>query len=72
MIGEPGAVICSRAGCREDATCRIEWRNPRIHDESRRKIWHACDEHRGFLHDYLAGRDFPVRVLEGISDEVTP
>ena len=53
---------CSRAGCRAAATWRVEWRNPRIHAADRRKVWVACDEHRDFLHDYLAARDFPVRV----------
>lgn len=56
-------AICSRAGCREQARWRVEWRNPRIHDESRRKIWLACDQHVDFLRDYLATRDFPVEVV---------
>ncbi|WP_228496563.1 MULTISPECIES: acetone carboxylase [unclassified Pseudoclavibacter] len=51
---------CSRAGCSSDATTRIVWRNPRIHDEARRKIWLACDEHAGYLADFLRQRDFPV------------
>jgi hypothetical protein len=53
---------CSRAGCRSSAVWRIQWRNPRIHAEDRRKVWVACDEHRDFLHDYLAAREFPVSV----------
>jgi hypothetical protein len=56
----PAAAQCSRAGCRNDATWDISWRNPRIHAEDRRKIWLACDEHREFLHEYLASRGFPV------------
>jgi hypothetical protein len=56
------SVTCSRAGCRETANWRVEWRNPRIHSPDRRKIWVACDEHRDFLRDYLAARDFPVMV----------
>ncbi|WP_243075102.1 hypothetical protein [Microbacterium sp. SS28] len=55
-------AICSRAGCRAVATWRIEWRNPRIHSADRRKVWVACDEHRDYLHDFLATRDFPVQV----------
>jgi hypothetical protein len=51
---------CSRAGCRAEATWDIAWRNPRIHAEDRVKLWLACDEHREFLHDYLASRGFPV------------
>ena len=57
---------CSRAACRRDATHHIVWRNPRIHGSDREKIWLACDEHVGFLHDYLAARDFPVAVREGL------
>lgn len=56
------AADCSRAGCRTPAQWRIEWRNPRIHSPERRKIWVACDEHRDYLRDYLAARDFPVSV----------
>jgi hypothetical protein len=47
----------------------VEWRNPRIHDESRRKVWLACDEHRDYLRDYLAARDFPVRVVDALPEE---
>ena len=55
-------TICSRAGCRTDARWLVVWRNPRIHPEDRRKRWAACDEHVGYLRDYLAARDFPVAV----------
>ncbi|MBB2956486.1 acetone carboxylase [Pseudoclavibacter helvolus] len=51
---------CSRAACGADATTRLVWRNPRIHDESRRKVWLACDEHAGYLEGFLRQRDFPV------------
>lgn len=57
---------CSRAGCRNAATQQVVWRNPRIHSADREKIWLACDEHVGFLRDYLAARDFPVSVREGL------
>ena len=57
------AAECSRAGCRSAARWRVEWRNPRIHSEDRRKVWTACDEHVAFLRDYLASRSFPVEVL---------
>jgi hypothetical protein len=53
---------CSRAGCRAAATWQIQWRNPRIHAEDRRKTWVACDEHVDFLREFLASRDFPVAV----------
>lgn len=57
---------CARAECRAAATHHIVWRNPRIHDVGRRKIWLACDEHVGFLSEYLKARDFPVEVIEGL------
>ena len=51
----PGApVVCSRAGCRAEARWQVVWRNPRIHEASRRKIWTACDAHVAYLRDYLA------------------
>jgi len=53
---------CSRAGCRQPASWRIDWRNPRIHSTDRRKTWVACDEHVGYLREFLAARDFPVEV----------
>jgi hypothetical protein len=56
------ASECSRAGCRSAASWRVEWRNPKIHPEDRRKVWVACDEHRDYLRDYLAAREFPVWV----------
>jgi hypothetical protein len=55
-------TMCSRAGCRDDATWRIEWRNPRIHAADRRKIWTACDAHVEYLRGFLASRAFPVEV----------
>lgn len=61
---EISAPICSRADCSETATWDVIWRNPRIHDESRQKIWLACPDHVVFLRDYLAARDFPVRTQE--------
>jgi hypothetical protein len=66
MIGlglEPEQNECSRAGCRETAAWRIEWRNPRIHSTDRRKIWLACDEHVDFLREFLAAREFPLEVI---------
>jgi hypothetical protein len=56
------AAVCSRAGCRADAQWRVEWRNPRIHTADRVKTWVACDDHVGYLRDFLAARDFPVQV----------
>ncbi|WP_017202266.1 hypothetical protein [Microbacterium algeriense] len=59
-------LVCSRAGCRSAATKHVVWRNPRIHAADRGKVWLACDEHVGFLRDYLAARDFPVTVRDGV------
>lgn len=66
-----GSPPCSRAGCSQPATSRVHWRNPRIHDEFRTKVWLACDEHRDYLRDYLATRNFPVTVLDGIGPRPT-
>ncbi|WP_102192897.1 hypothetical protein [Microbacterium aurantiacum] len=60
------APECSRAGCRAAASHQVVWRNPRIHAADREKIWLACDEHVVFLRDYLAARDFPVTVRDGV------
>jgi hypothetical protein len=59
----PERLTCSRAGCLERATRRIEWRNPKIHTEDRVKVWLACDEHVDFLREFLAARQFPLRVV---------
>ncbi|WP_400999804.1 hypothetical protein [Agromyces sp. GXQ0307] len=63
---------CSRAGCREGATWRIDWRNPKIHTEDRVKTWLACDEHVEYLRDFLASRSFPVRVATFESTDAAP
>lgn len=62
MIGGEARVQCSAAGCTDAATWRVNWRNPRIHDADRVKVWLACDAHRERLADYLGTRGFPVRV----------
>jgi hypothetical protein len=64
ILGSSGPVTpqCSRAGCREDATQAVHWRNPRIHSIDRVKVWAACDEHVDFLTEFLRSRDFPVEV----------
>ena len=62
MIGDTAQQQCSRAGCRNDATHRVNWRNPRIHPDTRVKVWLACGDHVDFLHDYLGTRGFPVTV----------
>lgn len=62
MTEADGERTCSRAGCRADASWRIDWRNPRIHGAERRKTWVACDEHVGYLREFLAARSFPLDV----------
>ncbi|TQJ32286.1 hypothetical protein [Microbacterium sp. SLBN-146] len=62
MTGDGVPVICSRVGCREDAHWRIDWRNPKIHSPERRKSWTACDEHVGYLREFLSARSFPLDV----------
>lgn len=59
---DPAETICSRVGCRTRAQWSIRWQNPRIHTGSRRKTWLACDEHVGYLRDFLAARSFPLSV----------
>jgi hypothetical protein len=59
---EPSEPMCSRAGCTADAAWNVNWRNPKIHGAERVKVWLACDEHREYLAEYLATRDFPVQV----------
>ncbi|PZF65143.1 hypothetical protein DEI81_03320 [Curtobacterium sp. MCBD17_013] len=66
---DPGAPVCSRAGCSNRASWRVNWRNPRIHAVDRVKIWAACDDHCAFLADYLRSRAFPVTVT-GIDEDV--
>ncbi len=56
-------LICSARRCTATAEFALLWRNPRIHDESRRKTWLACEEHGPFLHEYLASRGFPVEAV---------
>lgn len=65
----PEAPICSRAGCSESAEWNVNWRNPKIHGADRVKVWLACEEHRGYLSEYLAARDFPV-VVTALSEHL--
>lgn len=48
---------CSARGCHADARWALRWNNPKIHTPDRRKVWFACDAHRGHLSDFLARRD---------------
>lgn len=55
--------MCSAKGCRATAVHALLWNNPRLHDTQRRKVWLACDEHRGQLSDYLSVRGFLKDVI---------
>ncbi|GAA3283391.1 hypothetical protein GCM10027060_05180 [Nesterenkonia halophila] len=67
----PESPQCSRKGCRAEAAWQILWNNPKIHDEQRRKIWLACDEHRSWLEDFLRQRLFWRRTAD-MSEDVGP
>jgi len=54
---------CSARGCRSDAIWALRWNNPKLHTPQRRKIWLACDQHREYLTDFLAARDFMKDVI---------
>ena len=61
-------LVCSAKGCQAEARWTLLWNNPRLHTPERRKEWLACDEHREYLRDYLAARDFPVQVVDGVPE----
>lgn len=63
-------VVCSARGCRGAAVWAIRWRNPRIHDELRRKVWTACPDHLDSLSSFLSARSFPLDVVP--LDELGP
>ena len=63
----PSTWAVSRPAASITATWRIEWRNPKIHAADRVKVWLACDEHVDYLREFLAARDFPVTVVQGVS-----
>jgi hypothetical protein len=54
-VDEP---VCSARGCRAEATWGLLWNNPRLHTPERRKVWLACDAHRGHLEQFLGVRSF--------------
>lgn len=56
-------LVCSAKACRNVAVWAVQWRNPRIHDETRRKVWTACEDHRDWLQEFLLARSFPVTVV---------
>lgn len=76
-VGDNGALApeppkCSRRGCRADATMQLLWNNPKIHTVERRKIWLACDDHVGWLEDYLQSRSLWKKTLPLNPQPLTP
>ncbi|MEO6884724.1 MAG: hypothetical protein ABI232_00365 [Jatrophihabitantaceae bacterium] len=57
-MSPPDEPRCSAKGCRADATVDLQWRNPRLHDQSRVKHWLACEDHADHLAGYLSVRGF--------------
>jgi hypothetical protein len=51
-------LSCSAKGCRAPAVWALRWNNPKLHPADRRKTWLACEEHRGYLSDFLGARGF--------------
>ena len=58
--------ICSAKGCQAAAVWALRWNNPKLHTPERRKVWLACDEHRGSLSDFLGARAFLKEVVEHV------
>ncbi len=54
----PEPARCSARGCREPAVIELRWRNPKLHDVARVKVWHACGDHSDSLADFLSRRGF--------------
>lgn len=59
----PGDTRCSAKGCRLAAVHAVVWRNPKLHDMARRKVWLACDEHRDSLAGFVDRRGFLIEVI---------
>jgi hypothetical protein len=55
---DPDGLVCSAKGCSAPATTDLQWNNPKIHPDDRRKHWLACDEHREQLSAFLSTRGF--------------
>ena len=63
------SLVCSAKGCRATADWGLLWRNPKLHDAERRKVWLACDVHREQLGAFLGVRGF---LLETVPAEAIP
>ena len=60
-------LTCSAKGCRARATWALRWNNPKIHTPERRKVWLACEEHRGSLSTFLSARGFLKETDQDLS-----
>src|SRR5689334_21597805 len=58
---------CSAKGCAEPASWALRWNNPKLHTPDRRKIWLACENHRGSLSAFLSARGFLRDVVPASS-----
>ncbi|MFX0538691.1 hypothetical protein ACQBAT_08480 [Ornithinimicrobium sp. Y1847] len=58
-----GGLVCSAKACRSVAEHAVVWRNPRLHDAARRKVWLACEEHREHLRNFVDLRGFLIEVI---------
>jgi len=56
-------AVCSAKGCTVPAVWDLCWNNPKLHTPDRRKIWLACEDHKGSLSDFLAARGFLKDVV---------
>lgn len=79
LVSGPGPVTgavteatCSAKGCTTPAAWDLLWNNPRLHTPERRKIWLACDDHRGSLSDFLGSRGFLKDALPHDPDREDP
>ncbi|MDQ3094603.1 MAG: acetone carboxylase [Actinomycetota bacterium] len=57
-MSDPDVVTCSAKDCRDPATVKLHWNNPKLHPPERRKVWLACPHHQQSLTDFLAARGF--------------
>ena len=55
---DPDGLVCSARDCSRPATSDLQWNNPKIHTDDRRKHWLACDTHRDSLSAFLSARGF--------------
>ena len=54
----PDGLVCSSRGCLQTASTDLQWNNPKIHHETRRKHWLACADHTESLTQFLSARGF--------------